>query len=83
MLNRYKRGSISGVYILSTDSQGRPATIKANYLFSGFGGNKEGWVKIIFSNGLPDCIYFWDFPNNCKTPGSSIVASYAQGSYSK
>lgn len=83
MLNRYKTGSISGTHILSTDQQGRPATVSANYLFSGFGGNKEGWVKVIFKEGLPECIYFWDFPNNCKTPGSSIVASYAQGSYSK
>jgi hypothetical protein len=82
MFNRYTRGSISDVSVLSTDDKGRPEIIKANYLFSGF-NSKKGWVKIVFTDGLPTCIYFWDFPDNCKTPGSSIVASYAQGKYSK
>ena len=79
--NRYQAGSISGVTMQSTDSNGRPAEIKANYQYQGFSGTSNGWVKITFANGLPDCIYFFDFPNNCKTPGSSIVAAYAQGDY--
>lgn len=79
--NRYQAGSISGVTILSTDAKGRPLAIKANYKYSGFGSSANGWTKITFKNGLPDCIYFFDFPNNCKTPGSSIVASYAKGDY--
>jgi hypothetical protein len=83
MFNRYVRGSISGVTFLGEDSQGRPTEIKANYQYSGFTGNNKGWVKITFSNGLPNGIYFFDFPNNRKTPGSSIVASYAQGNYGK
>lgn len=82
MFNRYTPGSISNVSVLSTDDKGRPLMIKAYYLFSGF-SSKKGWVKIEFKNGLPKCIYFWDFPENCKTPGSSIVASYAQGKYSQ
>ena len=79
--NRYQQGSISGVTVLSKDNQGRPAIIKADYLYSGFGGNSKGWVKITFANGLPEGIYFFDFPNIRKTPSSSIVASYAQGKY--
>jgi hypothetical protein len=83
MFNRYVRGSISGITYLSEDSQGRPSEIKANYKYSGFTGNSKGWVKITFSNGLPNGIYFFDFPDNRKTPSSSIVASYAQGDYGK
>lgn len=83
MFNRYAQGSISGITVLAADSQGRPATIKANYRYSGFNSASKGWVKIIFDNGLPAGIYFFDFPDNRKTPSSSIVASYAQGDYSK
>ena len=79
--NRYENGSISGVSIQSTDGKGRPAELKANYRYKGFGGTSNGWVRITFTNGLPDCIYFFDFPNNCKSPNSSIVASYGQGNY--
>jgi hypothetical protein len=57
--------------------------LQANYSYKGFGGNSKAWVVITFTNGLPDCIYFSDFPKNCKTPSSSIVASYAQGNYRK
>lgn len=81
--NRYQSGSISNVIIQSTDAKQRPKEIKANYLYRGFGGNSEGWVRITFTNGLPKCIYFFDFPNNCKTPNSSIVSSYSQGDYGK
>ncbi len=83
MFNRYTQGSITEVSILSKDEEGRPATIEADYFYSGFNGRSIGSVKIVFKNGLPECIYFWDFPRNCKTPSSSIVASYAQGKYSK
>lgn len=83
MLNRYKSGSISNVSILNKDASGKPSIIKADYLFSGLTGEYKGWVKVTFNKGLPDGIYFWDFPNNRKTPGSSIVASYASGKYSK
>jgi hypothetical protein len=80
--NRYNAGSISGVSVLSKDGQGRPTALKANYSYTGF-ASSQGWVKITFANGLPDCMYFFDFPANCKSPNSSIVASYAQGAYSK
>ncbi len=81
--NRYTVESISGLTILSKDTKGRPTALQANYSYSGFGSSSNGWVKIIFTNGLPNCIYFFDFPNNCKTPSSSIVASYSQGDYRK
>lgn len=79
--NRYEKGSISGVRVQGNDNQGRPTAIQADYKFSGFMGNSQGWARVIFKNGLPDCIVFYDFPDNCKTPNSSIVASYANGDY--
>ena len=82
-MNRYTSGSVSGLTILSKDNDGRPVLAQANYVYSGFGNSAKGWVKITFENGLPKCLYFFDFPNNCKTPNSSIVASYAQGDYKK
>ncbi|MEO9513909.1 MAG: hypothetical protein ABJX94_08995 [Flavobacteriaceae bacterium] len=81
--NRYEGGSISNLTVLAKDNQGRPRALKANYSYKGFGASSTGWVRVTFTNGLPKCIYFFDFPNNCKTPNSSIVASYAQGSYAK
>lgn len=83
MFNKYIRGSISGVTFLHEDSQGRPTALKAYYQYSGFSGNSKGWVKVTFNNGLPNGIYFFDFPNNRKKPSSSIVASYAHGDYGK
>ena len=81
--NHYETGSISGLIMQSTDPQGRPVEVRANYLYKSFGGSSKGSVRVSFANGLPKCIYFFDFPNNCKTPNSSILASYAQGGYGK
>ena len=79
--NRYTAGSISSFTTSTRDSEGRPMEISANYGFSGFSGNSKGSVRITFKNGLPKCIYFYDFPRNCKTPNSSILSSYAEGKY--
>ncbi|MCL6265234.1 hypothetical protein [Flagellimonas myxillae] len=79
--NRYIPGSVSGLAIQRRDAQQRPVELKANYRYKGFAGSSDGWVRITFTNGLPKCIYFFDFPNNCKNANSSIVASYAQGKY--
>ncbi len=81
--NRYISRSISNIIVQSKDNQGRPTELKANYSFSGFSSNSKGQVRITFTNGLPKCIYFSDFPNNCKTPSSSIVASFARGKYKR
>lgn len=82
-MNKYVPRSISRLTILKKDAQGRPLAAKANYSYQFFGKSGQGWVQITFKNGLPNCLYFHDFPQNCKTPNSGIVAAYAQGSYSK
>ncbi|EAZ80542.1 hypothetical protein [Algoriphagus machipongonensis] len=83
VFNKYQAGSISDVAIQSKDQSGRPKIIQANYKFSGFMGNSQGWVRVLFENGLPECIIFYDYPENCKTPNSGIVSDYAEGGYRK
>ncbi|TKD58969.1 hypothetical protein [Flavobacterium sp. ASW18X] len=82
MMNRYIAGSVSKLVQYQKDGQGRPISVRADYSFKGF-GNGKGWVQVNFENGLPKCIYFYDFPENCKTPSGSIVASYAAGNYAQ
>jgi len=81
-MNKYVPQSISRVSVIQKDNQGRPLTAKAYYTYQFFGNSGEGWVQVSFEKGLPKCLYFHDMPQNCKTPNSSIVASYAQGKYS-
>jgi hypothetical protein len=60
--NRYVSGSTSHV-IVSHDPTGRPAKILAKYLFSSPGsGRTQGSVTVGFSDGMPECIYFFDAP---------------------
>ena len=35
------------------------------------------------SDGLPECLYFFDFPNTCRTASRTIVSKYAEGAYSR
>lgn len=80
-INRYVRGSASNVSISSLDKDGFPAEMQAAYLFQGWLGRSNGSVRITFTDGLPECLYFFDFPNICRTADRRIVANYANGAY--
>ena len=80
-MNRYVTNSVNGVRVTARDGQSRPREVIANYSYSSMFGSSKGSVRVTFENGLPTCMYFFDFPRNCKTPNSSIVASYATGNY--
>lgn len=83
-MNRYNKQSITSVSVTSRDNYNRPVEIKANYRYqSGFGGETTGSVRLTFTDGLPECLYFFDFPTTCRTPDRKIVAKYADGSYQK
>ena len=83
-MNRYLRGSVSNVIISSRDDQGRPSEIKATYRYQGFSGQSSGSVRITFNDdGLPKCLYFFDFPYTCRTADRRTVAEYAKGDYQK
>ncbi|ASV29618.1 coiled-coil domain-containing protein [Maribacter cobaltidurans] len=82
-LNKYTGNSISNVRELKSADQTQMVTLKADYNFSGLLGKQTGGVTVKFKDGLPDCIYFSDYPNNCKKPNSALVAKYGLGEYAK
>ena len=81
MLNRYVRGSVSGVTVSSRDAQGRPSKIVGSYSFDSANGRRQGSVTVQFSDGLPQCVFFFDFPTTCRTPSQRIVTAYESGRY--
>jgi hypothetical protein len=81
MLNRYVRGSASGVTVSSRDARGRPAKIVGKYSFDSASGRRQGSVTVQFSDGLPQCVFFFDFPTTCRTPSRKIITSYENGRY--
>ena len=83
VMNIYEKGSVSNTSVTSRDESGRPAKIIANYIFSGFSGRSKGAVTLTFTNGLPECMYFFDFPSTCRTPNRRIVAAYDNYSYAQ
>lgn len=82
-MNKYTANSISNVREFKSADQTQIVTLKANYNFSGLLGKQTGGVTVKFKDGLPDCIYFSDYPNNCKKPNSALVAKYGLGEYAK
>ena len=80
--NKYQKGSLKNVSVLSIDLNGRPTKVKGSYSYSGFGGTKNGSVTLVFnSKGLPDCLYFYDFPTTCRPANRKIAMAYAKNDY--
>lgn len=82
-MNRYRRGSIFNTNITKKDSKNRPLELKANYKYTGWSGESTGSVRITFNEGLPECLYFHDFPNTCRTADRRLVSQFASGIYKK
>jgi hypothetical protein len=80
-MNRYARGSVTGVRVGRRDSKGRPSSVSARYTYEGFRGRSQGSVNLTFRDGLPECMYFHDFPSTCRTPDRKLVAAYSDGAY--
>ncbi|HSO75118.1 MAG TPA: hypothetical protein VLU47_09780 [Blastocatellia bacterium] len=81
MVNRYARGSMSGVTVSFRDQLGRPSKIVGQYQFDGLSGRSKGSVTVQFTDGLPQCMYFSDFPTTCRTPSRRIITAYENGGY--
>lgn len=82
-MNRYVPNSISNVREFKSFDKTQLVSLTANYNFSGLMGKQTGAVTVKFKDGLPDCIYFSDFPDNCKKPNGALVANYGLGQYVK
>jgi hypothetical protein len=81
VLNRF--GRVTGASVVSRDSTGRPARVAARYTYEGFQGMSEGTVEVKFTDGLPECMYFFDARTVCRTPNRRIVAAYDGGEYQR
>lgn len=81
MMNQYIRGSASRASVVSTDGNGRPRRVRASYTFEGFSGRTSGSVTVEFTQGRPQCMYFWDRPADCRAPDRGIVSRYENGAY--
>ncbi len=80
LMNRFVPGSTSSVVVSSRDSAGRPTKLSGRYLFN---GRSQGSVTLTFSEGVPQCMYFFDLPSTCKTPSRTIATAYSGGGYSQ
>lgn len=80
-INRYIAGTAGGTSVTARDDKGRPAKISASYAYQGFSGRSQGSVTLTFSDGMPECMYFHDFPATCRTPSRRIAAAYRDGAY--
>jgi hypothetical protein len=81
MMNRFVSGSVKNLTVITTDSGGRPSKLTAQYAFDGFGGRSSGTLTLTFSEGVPECMYFFDFPSTCRKPSPAIANAYAAGHY--
>ena len=80
--NRYEEGSVDNVAVTNTNSAGLPTMLRAEYVFAGWGGRKKGSVTLTFTQeGLPDCLYFFDFPDTCRPASRKIVNAYGTNNY--
>lgn len=80
--NKYLLKSVANPSVISRDSQGRPLSVAAGYRFGGMGGMAAGSVTLTFYEGYPECLYFFDKPNSCRSPNKEVTARYVHGGYS-
>jgi hypothetical protein len=82
VMNRYTAGSVQTM-VTERDSQGRPAKVLGRYGFQGFNGPAAGTVELVFVEGVPNCLFFIDMPNVCRTPDRKLVQKYVEGGYAR
>jgi len=83
MVNVYVRGSVAQVTVAARDQEGRAAEVVGTYSFTGLNGRSTGSVRLRFLNGLPQCMYFSDFPTTCRTPSPRVVTAYENNKYQR
>ena len=79
MMNRYEPGSISDP-IVSHDPTGAPTRIMARFRYV---GSQSGRVTLSFKDGVPDCLYFSDAPDNCRAASQRVISAYEKNAYAK
>ena len=72
---------VTEVSVSSRDAEGRPTMIVASYIYNGFSGQHQASVRVHFTDGKPDCLYYSGAPTTCLTPNWRVAAAYAAGAY--
>ncbi len=81
VMNRFTR--VADVSVRSRDAAGRPARLSVSYAYESGGRPARGTIDVKFTDGLPECMYFFDAPSVCRTPNRRIVAAYDSGAYER
>ncbi|HWA92260.1 MAG TPA: hypothetical protein VG889_19635 [Rhizomicrobium sp.] len=68
VVHHFRRGSVHGEQIESTDQRGRPTSVRAHFNYQ---TGSSGWVRIKFADGNFSCMEFWDFAGTCRALGAS------------
>ncbi|GJG89053.1 hypothetical protein tb265_42340 [Gemmatimonadetes bacterium T265] len=74
---------MSQVEVTARDASGRPAKLSGSYLFEGLNGRSRGSVDVVFSDGVPECLYYFDRPGVCRTANRRVAAAYVAGQYQR
>ncbi|HUH88804.1 MAG TPA: hypothetical protein VL003_12270 [Pusillimonas sp.] len=80
-VNKYVLKSIANPSVSTRDSQNRPEKVTAGYQFGGMAGLQTGTMTVTFFQGYPECLYFSDRPDACRTPDKMVVSRYVHGGY--
>lgn len=80
-VNKYLLGSVANPSVGSRDGKGRPQRVTAQYRFGGMRGMDTGSVTLSFFEGYPECLYFSDKPDSCRSPSREVTARYVHGGY--
>jgi hypothetical protein len=80
MMNRYSPGSVT-VNSVQHDGGGQARELNARYGFMAMGRPAMGNVRVTFGDGIPQCLYFSDFPSTCRAPSPKVISDYKRNQY--
>lgn len=80
-VNKYVLKSIANPSVSVRDGQNRPEKLVANYRFGSMAGLQTGTMTVTFFEGYPECLYFSDRPDACRTPDKLVLSRYVHGGY--
>jgi hypothetical protein len=79
-MNRYEAGSVR-VNGVNRTPDGQPTEITGGYSYNMLGQDAVGYLRLTFRDGVPECMYFSDFPGTCRTPSPRVIAAYNRDRY--
>jgi hypothetical protein len=79
--NRFVSRSVRSVAVEARDAEGRPTLVRGRYRYDGLNGRMDGTFTLSFSDGIPQCLYFFDAPGTCRPLYRDLVSAYLSGNY--